>query len=465
MEIDAKLLKFEANVSPYLEKLDTFEKELTTDITNLLTLNNVMVDNLNESFQSSGGTSVLAQMEYINQTVKKIEQSLESELGKMIEDCKKLHSGIKELEQILGEYNSNMSRLNKMEQDDPNWSSIAAKVTSSKQQFEIKNQELCKSHDELLARESGSEKLKEFQVTESTTDTGLTITSNVTSDNSVSIYYEVNGVIYQKVLPYSSSSGGVGATYTIAYDKNAIVKAVGQDSEMGKQAISFLNSKLKGNNDSQVLWKMFGKSYTNKECSDIGKIMDVILEGSYKANNCKSVSDYATVAAVVATNSLVTVRNGSSGNTYTKGFTEVVKSGYNCIEFTAWTYYQGLLKTNQAGNNNLKGVTLYEIFENSEKIENMSSSELLSNLKPGTIISRYGSGSGHTGTVLGVVKSDDGSYRVKIAQAQPSYDGGQRGVVVNTWRLDQLTNDWSRLMSTDTMTKRAVEGKSAFRKA
>lgn len=82
MEIDAKLLKFEANVSPYLEKLDTFEKELTTDITNLLTLNNVMVDNLNESFQSSGGTSVLAQMEYINQTVKKIEQSLESELGK-----------------------------------------------------------------------------------------------------------------------------------------------------------------------------------------------------------------------------------------------------------------------------------------------------------------------------------------------------------------------------------------------
>ena len=48
MEIDAKLLKFEANVSPYLEKLDTFEKELTTDITNLLTLNNVMVDNLNE---------------------------------------------------------------------------------------------------------------------------------------------------------------------------------------------------------------------------------------------------------------------------------------------------------------------------------------------------------------------------------------------------------------------------------
>lgn len=165
MEIDAKLLKFEANVSPYLEKLDTFEKELTTDITNLLTLNNVMVDNLNESFQSSGGTSVLAQMEYINQTVKKIEQSLESELGKMIEDCKKLHSGIKELEQILGEYNSNMSRLNKMEQDDPNWSSISAKVTSSKQQFERKNQELCKSHDELLARESGNEKLKEFQVT------------------------------------------------------------------------------------------------------------------------------------------------------------------------------------------------------------------------------------------------------------------------------------------------------------
>ena len=91
MEIDAKLLKFEANVSPYLEKLDTFEKELTTDITNLLTLNNVMVDNLNESFQSSGGTSVLAQMEYINQTVKKIEQSLESELGKMIEAVSYTH--------------------------------------------------------------------------------------------------------------------------------------------------------------------------------------------------------------------------------------------------------------------------------------------------------------------------------------------------------------------------------------
>ena len=70
--------------------------------------------------------------------------------------------------------------------------------------------------------------------------------------------------------------------------------------------------------------------------------MDVVLDSSYKANNCQTITDYATVAATVATNSLVHMKYDGARTSYTKGFGQVLRSGYDCIGFTNWAYYQGL---------------------------------------------------------------------------------------------------------------------------
>jgi len=455
MNIDAKLLKFKSEVGEHLDKIETFKAELSNDMTKLTSINNNALGTLNSLFQSNAGKSIIAQMEYINQTVEKTNQSLESELGSTITECKNLNSGIIELESILANYNSKVSQLNNMEKDDPNRGSLQNDISRLKQNFINKNSELCNKHNSLLGKDAETNTLKDFTPSEVQIDFTSGLTNNYTGkDTTTSIFYEVDGVIYQKVLPYYLSSGGLGSSYTIAYDKNAIINAVGKDSEIGKEAISFLNSKLKGGNDSAKLWQMFNYSYTNDEYSDIAKIMDIVLEGSYKANNCKSVSDYATVAATVATNSLVHMKYDGARTSYTEGFSSVIKSGYDCIGFTTWAYYQGLCKVYNAGDNNknvgLYGVQCNEIYyDYGTKLEKLSYEEI-ANIKPGAIVTRHG----HIGMVIGTEKTEKGGINVVIAHSR----GTAYGTVVGRWPVEKITNDWVKVMTPEDMTKRAVEG-------
>lgn len=457
MNIDAKLLKFKSEVGAHLDKIETFKTELSNDMTKLISINNNALGTLSSLFQSNAGTSIMAQMEFINQTVKKTNQSLEAELGSTIAECKNLNSGIIELESILANYNSKVSQLNNMEEDDPKRGSVQGEISHLKQEFINKNSELCSKHNTLLGKDAETTVLEDFTVSEVPINFTSGLTGDYTGkDTTISIFYEVDGVIYQKVLPYYLPNGGLGSSYTIAYDKNAIINAVGKDSEMGKKAISFLNSKLSGGGDNSArLWKMFNSSYTKEEYDDIAKIMDVILEGSYKANNCQSVSDYATVAATVATNSLVHMKYDGARTSYTEGFGSVIRSGYDCIGFTTWAYYQGLCKVYNVGDNNenvgLYGVQCNEIYyDYGTKLEKLSYEEI-SNIKPGAIVTRHG----HIGIVIGTEKTETGGTNVVIAHSR----GTAYGTVVGRWPVEKITNDWVKVMTAEDMTKRAVEGK------
>ena len=383
---------------------------------------------------------------------------MESELGSTLNECKVLNDGISELESILANYNAKVNQLNSMASDDSGRGSIQSEISRLENDFKNKNKDLRTKHDTLLSKDGSSVILKAFTVTEDSVDLTATAGTNKNytgKDKTTNIFYEVDGVIYQKVLPYYLKSGGVGSSYTIAYDKNAIIKAVGKDSEMGKKAISFLNSKLSGENNSATLWKMFGKSYSRQDYADIAKIMDVVLEASYDANGCKSVSDYATVAAAVATNSLVHMKCNATTTNYTKGFSQVIATGYDCIGFTNWAYYQGVQKVKNISDNNNANLPLRDFrcndlfYHYGRKTKDMSLEER-ANIKPGSLIGRYG----HTGIVLGTRKNENGGVSVVIAHSANSWSGA----LTYEWPVEKLTDQWTKVMTPEDMTKLAVKG-------
>jgi len=454
MEIDGRLISFKEKVGANLSKLNTSKSELTKDMTQTVTINTNVIDQLNSTFKSDGAATAVKQIEDLNQTMTKLTQSVETEIGGMITKCQTLNSGIGELEGIVSSYNSKVSELNRLDKEDSKRSSIQSEINKLKSDFETKHAELIKLHDEITGVETTGIDVEENPPEgNNPIDLGGGITLEYDdSDMSVNIYYESNGVIYQKVLPVVVN-GGLAATYTIAYDKNAILNAVGQDSEMGQKAIAFLNSKLTSNEQKGALWKMFDRSYSSEQYNDIAKIMDVVLDSSYKANNCQTITDYATVAATVATNSLVHMKYDGARTSYTKGFGQVLRSGYDCIGFTNWAYYQGLANVYKLPDNAdvaLKEVTcngVYWYYGND--IEDMSLSER-ANIKPGSIVTRHG----HIGMVIGTTTDSNGTTKVVIAHSA----GTGQGTITGAWPIDKLTNQWQRVTTPEEMTKLALEG-------
>lgn len=450
MNVDERLLKFKSEVGENIGNIETNKNELSNNINTLVSINNNVASQLNNALKSDGGEMASSMIESINQTATELNQSLESNLGKTITDCKSLNDGIASLENILASYNSKISQLNNMEEDNPKRGTIQIEINKLKEEFTKKNQELCILHDSILGISSTASTVEKINVSDSSIDFSFNAGFTGT-DLSNSIFYEKDGIIYQKVIPFATTEG-LSATYIIAYDKNAILNAVGTDSKIGQQAISFLNSKVANSDKASALWKMFGRSYEKEDYADIATVMNVILEDSYEANNCQSVSDYATVAATVATNSLVHMKYDGATTSYTKGFNQVLTSGYDCIGFTTWAYYQGLSKVYNLEDNanvGLSDVTCNGIYYHyGEKIENMSNEER-ANIKPGSIVTRYG----HIGMVIGTTEKN-GEDAIVIAHSA----GTNQGTVTGTWPVSNLTNQWVKVMTPEDMTRRAIEG-------
>jgi hypothetical protein len=347
----------------------------------------------------------------------------------------------------VSNYNSKISELNRLEPEDSKRSSVKSEISKLENNFNVKHQEMCILHDNILGIDTSS---STEEIENNDLDIGFN-TQFAGADTSNCIFYEKDGIIYQKVIPQQTAAG-VNATYTIAYNKNSILTAVGQDSKIGQQAISFLNSKVANNENGSALWKMFGKSYTKEEYADIASIMNIILEDSYKVNNCKSVSDYATIAATVATNSLVHMKYDGARTSFTRGFDQVLSSGYDCIGFTTWSYYQGLSKVYNLGDNakvGLSDVTCNGTYYHyGQKIEKMSNQER-ANIAPGAIVTRYG----HIGIVIGNT-TKNGEPAVVIAHSANT----NQGTITGTWPVSDLTNQWEKVMTPEDMTRRAIEG-------
>lgn len=452
MEIDSRLLNFKSEIGEQLNTLEQGKKTLVSDLEQLNSLNSSVIDNLNSSFKSEGGKTAAAQIQLLNETIVKLNSEIEINITGTISKSRTLYNGILNLEGIISNYNSKLSELNKLEKDNPKRSSVKSEIAKLESDFNNEHAEMLRIHSELLGEEASSIVIDELA---NGSNTYLDIISQAGFegfDTSNSIFYEKDGIVYQKVIPYSKDGGLVG-TYTIVYDKNKILQAVGNDSKAGQDAIKYLDSKVATGENRTALWQFYNRSYSAETCNDVAKIMDIILEDSYVANNCQSVSDYATVAGTVATNSLVHMKYDGANTSFTRGFNEVIRSGYDCIGFTTWAYYQGLSKVHNYGDNEIVGLTDVTCngtyYHYGEKLENMSIEEI-SNIKPGAIVTRYG----HIGMVIGQTTKSDGTPAVVIAHSA----GTNQGTVTGTWPADKITNQWEKVMTPEDMTRRAEEG-------
>ena len=84
-----------------------------------------------------------------------------------------------------------------------------------------------------------------------------------------------------------------------------------------------------------------------------------------------------------------------------------------------------------------------------DTIANMTIEEI-SNIKPGSIVTRYG----HIGMVIGTTTKSDGMPAVVIAHSA----GTNEGTVTGVWPADKITNQWVKVMTPEDMTRRAEEG-------
>ena len=133
------------------------------------------------------------------------------------------------------------------------------------------------------------------------------------------VYYEQNGIIYQKVFPIRNAEASymINESFPIVYDISAIKDSIFSliDEPFSEKdaaaffdnVVSFLQKKVSGeNSNSQYLWEIHGKNVGfNYPIVQISAVMDQVLKDTYSKNNAITISDYAVLSALVANNSLL----------------------------------------------------------------------------------------------------------------------------------------------------------------
>ena len=118
MNIDNRLLEFQSNVGSKLSEIEAAKTQLYDDIVMFKSINDSISSNLMSVFKGNGGDSIKPEIEYINQTVDKVKQSIESELSSAISSSNNLNSGIDELKGLLSAYEAAVSKYNSISKDD-----------------------------------------------------------------------------------------------------------------------------------------------------------------------------------------------------------------------------------------------------------------------------------------------------------------------------------------------------------
>lgn len=473
MEIDSRLSEFQVNVGSKLSLIENEKTNLLNDISTLKSINSTISDNLFSSFKGEAGDSIKPEIEYINQTVSKVQESLETELATAISSASELNSGIDELKQFIDEYNSARSRYNSLKNDESNKSQKSMaynSMTIISNNFNIKQTELLQRFDELKSLDSSLTILEQYGKTDSSTSFAngeFTAKYNGNIKFS-SIYYESDGVIYQKIIPICNNGTAYvpDTQFVIVYDKDNLLAA---DINAGQSAISFLEGKMNGTIANQYLWDYCYNSYDNSTSLAISKVMNQILKDTYKANNASSVSDYAGLSAMVATTSLL--HFGYSGNTAEKtyGYEQVLESGgdLDCIGFVRWCYSQGLYNTGivKAGQNaedyygqGTSMTPLNLLSYHSYDLSKMSIDEKM-NIEVGSVLSKPTDGNYHVGIVIGHTTLSDGNPAIIVAQSSST----SLGTNTRVYSLDSLGKDgeWKGVSTTDLMSARVMYGSTA----
>lgn len=411
MEIDSKLIKFKAEIGGNISSIKSAQSNLCDDIDSFESYNNSASSSISNSFKGNVSSSVFSEIEYLNQTVSSIKSSLQTELDGVINDCNKLNDGIVELEEIKKEYET--AEMNYRNANDSNKNSLSIKCNSLRSKFSSKQASLLSEYNSLINRDSSMSILQSFGKTDSSISSSL-----IPGVSFSSIYYETDGVIYQKVIPICKDNipYEMDENYIVAYNKEAILKVAEASGNrtVGEEVINFITSKMNGTNQSQYLYDYCANSYKSNDSKVIGAVMDQILNDTYVVMGCKSISDYAVVSGVTINSSILHLGYGGAGNnTWCKGITNALTSSgtLECSGLTRWCYAQGIYnyykdsdldytQVKQMAGDTTPGAFLWHC---SSSFTNMSAEDII-NLEPGCLVSKRTPGNIHIGMLVGHTK-------------------------------------------------------------
>ena len=452
MEIDSQLLEFKSKVSPSIDSCSSAASELASKISSFQSLTNNASSSLSSCYQSDGTVDVKTQISYLNSVSSLLSDSLSSELGNVISQCKTIDAGIATLEALLEKYNTALAKYN-ADKSDPDKTADYSPVSSIETQFKNKQTEVLNWLTLVKNADATCTKLNAFTNTGTvgTDDSGLLGYSGTM----ISYMWEENGVIYQKFMPVCKGKViQMEENFVICYNINNMISA---DSEKGTEAVNYLRTVMSTGEFGYLgtrLWDYQKTKYSNSESEKIAKVMNQVLEDTYKANNCSSISDYAAVAAMVLSSSLVNLQYGGGGGN-TVGFEQILKQrGFVCNHFVAWCYTQGLYKTGH--DTKITDFTPLNIYSHySTSVSGMSTEEI-KNWPVGSVVTKRYPGNLHIGVVVGHT-TIDGEPAVVVAQS-----GAVSGSFCMAYKISECfgngENQWQRYATTDSMETRVKAG-------
>lgn len=472
MNIDSKLTSFQSSVGANLSSVKNAKTNLSNDINNFKSINDSVSSSLTQVFKGEGGDAITPEVEFLNQTIIKVQNSLESELSSVITKCENLNNGIEELKIILTEYNNIQTEYSGMDDDNKNKTSLSSKLSTLKNNFETKQASLLKEHEALLNEDESLTILSEFGKEDASLSEGFTAIYDGAQFSS--IYYYKDGVVYQKIVPIcvNGKSVALNDVYTIIYNTDNILKVAG-DTEYTQALFSYLNGKLDNSNTDRYLWDYSTTNYKAATSETIAKIMNQILKDTYQANNASTISDYAALAAMVANNSVVHFGYGGNQGECDYGYESVLKNGgdLDCIGFVRWCYSQGLYNTGTvqegySAKDYIKqgsSMTPFNLLEHhSLDISEMSMAERAS-IPIGSVLSRpcYDSAGNinnyHVGIVIGHTIDENGEPAIVVAQSSNTTVGANNSVYPLV-ELASAKNKWTNVSTPEMMTIRVTQG-------
>ena len=177
LEIDSKLVKFKSEVGSNISTIKNNKDKLSDDINSLIQYNTSSISSVSSSFKGSVSSSVTTEVEYLNQTLNKIKNSLDSEFGAVIDECVKLDNGITELEGLKKTY-EDVERSYNNTTDESKKSNLLYSVNSARKAFTDKQELLLKDYQSLLDKDSSLNILKDYGINDNTVND---VVSNLTS--------------------------------------------------------------------------------------------------------------------------------------------------------------------------------------------------------------------------------------------------------------------------------------------
>ena len=430
MEIDARLLKFKDDISPYINNLAGESKILTEKLNNYCSITDSASDVLDGSFNTKGISSIKKEISNMSFIAKTISDSIFSELDVVIEKCRTLSTGIADLEALLEEYKL---VINKSDYND---------IKAYEKEFKKKQDGLLALYNEIASADLASSKLTSLSKEVSA--------GSIDSDNKDSLcIHEQDGVIYQKSMPiFRGRKYNLTSDINIIYDANKISLA---DKEAGEEALKYLRTMMKQNKDSEIaLWDYQKKKFSNNV--GIAKVMDEVLEESYISSKCSTISQYAAVAATVLSQGLVNLKYGSSSDKgwNSLGFDTILDNGASLTnsEFINWCYTQGLKKTRKKIV--LEDDTISNICQDFSKDVTGMTYEELCNLENGSCLTKYIKGRENflIGMVIGYTKVG-GEPSVVVAQALSNKSGSYCSIYKVKDCFGNSNNKWQGYVSTN----------------